>query len=145
MADARVLAVKRGGIVTPMVGLPNNAAENVSTRMHGVEVRDPYAWMNDSESRRVREWTKRQDAYTRKVIDGQLREYIRGRLAEIESGAEMEGVYGALEALPSGKYRYFQMRRLPGDEYKVLYYMDGLDGERESMLEAIVAFTCLAA
>ena len=135
MADARVLAVKRGGIVTPMVGLPSNAAENVSTRMHGVEVRDPYAWMNDSESRRVKEWTKRQDAYTRKVIDGQLREYIRGRLAEIESGAEMEGVYGALEALPSGKYRYFQMRRLPGDEYKVLYYMDGLDGEAKIAID----------
>lgn len=135
MADAKMVTSKRGNSAATAVHLPSNAAQNVSTTMHGVEVKDPYAWMNDSQSRRVKEWTSKQDAYTRSLLDGSLRENIRSRLGAIESGAEIEGVYSAVDALPSGKYRYFQMRRLPGDEYKVLYYMDGIDGEAKIAID----------
>src|SRR5262245_37631238 len=43
--------------------------ENVVDRLHGVEVFDPYRWLENSDSPEVATWTDKQNSYTRSVLD----------------------------------------------------------------------------
>lgn len=49
---------------------PDTRAETVVEVLHGVEVRDPYRWLEDGDSPDVREWVAAQNALTRSVLDG---------------------------------------------------------------------------
>src|ERR1051325_2550569 len=43
--------------------------DEVVERMHGVDVPDPYRWLEDADAPAVRRWTDAQNAVTRRVLD----------------------------------------------------------------------------
>ena len=50
-------------------GAPAAAQQNVTDTYHGVQVPDPYRWLEDSTSQKVLQWSTAQDARTRKYLD----------------------------------------------------------------------------
>jgi prolyl oligopeptidase len=82
--------------------------------LHGVEVRDPYRWLEDGEDPEVRAWVAAQNAYTRSVLDGlPERPAIEARIRQ----ALDVGALGGSE--PRGRYR-FLTRRDAGMDQPVL-------------------------
>jgi prolyl oligopeptidase len=50
-------------------GAPPTAQQEVTDSYHGVQVSDPYRWLENPNSKQVREWSAAQDARTRKYLD----------------------------------------------------------------------------
>ncbi len=61
--------------------------ENVVETLHGVEITDPYRWLEDQDSPETRDWIGEQDAYTRTLLA-----QTPGR-AEIEQRLNRTGAY----------------------------------------------------
>ena len=108
---------------------PTTAAESVVDTLHGVEVADPYRWLEDQEAPRTREWIARQNEYTDSILERapgreELRELVT-RLLQFESiGSPVEA---------GG--RYFYTRRRPDQDLAVLYVREGLDGVERVLLD----------
>jgi prolyl oligopeptidase len=101
---------------------PYTPVEPVIERLHGVEVVDPYRWLEDQNSTRTRQWLAAQAAYTRAYfnkIPG--RDRIRRRVAElldVESVSEPRKVGD----------RYFYLKRTVGQEQPVIMMREGNGG-----------------
>src|SRR5580698_6984666 len=50
-------------------GAPPAEQQVVTDTYHGVQVSDPYRWLEDSTNAQVREWSEAQDQRTRKYLD----------------------------------------------------------------------------
>ncbi len=98
---------------------PDTPAEEVVEVLHGVEVRDPYRWLEDEASERVGVWARAQTAYTRGVLDAvPQRPAIAGRLEE----AMNCGLLGA--TVPRGERAFFSLR-LAGMNQPALHVREG--------------------
>ena len=119
---------------------PPTAVEPVKETLHGVELVDPYRWLEGSDApeieeempeldRRVSKWTQSQNDYTRGVLDGLPgREPLEERLRELL----MVGSVGPPDARGG---RYFNFERQGDQAQPVLYVREGLDGERRTLLD----------
>src|SRR5689334_21292930 len=70
------------GVAAP----PPTPAEPVTETLHGVDIIDPYRWLEDQNSPRTREWLEAQANYTRAYLDAipgrnQIRERVRKLLS----------------------------------------------------------------
>ncbi|MBU0718197.1 MAG: prolyl oligopeptidase family serine peptidase [Planctomycetes bacterium] len=87
--------------------------------LHGVEVADPYRWLEDEESNETQAWVEAQNTLTHTTL---------GRFAELQGqiAAELEAVYGVDSAsnLFPHKGRYFFMRRSGLENHSKLYVCD---------------------
>jgi prolyl oligopeptidase len=96
---ARAVAFLRGGKTAPerlkavpleqrMPPPPTTEVRTVVDTLHGVEIADPYRWLENSRTPEVRIWTQQQNAWTDRLL-GVLpgRAELRGRLGELASGA----------------------------------------------------------
>jgi prolyl oligopeptidase len=84
---------------------PDTAIEEVVETIHGVDVRDPYRWLEDGESERVREWARAQTAHARSVLDAvPQRDAIARRLEQ----AMDCGLLGL--SVPRGERIFFALR-----------------------------------
>ncbi len=107
---------------------PTEAREIVET-LHGVEVRDPYRWLEDQESPETRAWIDEQNAYTDTVL-GVLPG--RERLGEMAAAVLERDVWG----LPSERGgRYFFSRRRADQNLAVVYVREGLDGADRVLID----------
>ncbi len=98
---------------------PETRIDDVVEVIHGVEVHDPYRWLEDGQAPAVREWSAAQNRYTRSVLDELPgREAVRARLAQ----AVDRGALGA--SIPRGRYRFFS-RRDPGRDQAALHVAEG--------------------
>src|SRR5690242_17271199 len=83
--------------------------EAVVDRLHGVEVADPYRWLEDGDAPEVKRWTEAQNAVTRRALDK-----VPGRAALERRLWELYEI-GALGVPVSRKCgdgrRYFYTRR----------------------------------
>ncbi len=52
-----------------MTPLPAARRDDVVERLHGVDVADPYRWLEDGDSPEVRAWVAAQNAHTRRALD----------------------------------------------------------------------------
>ena len=97
-----------------VVSRPETRATEVAETIHGVDVRDPYRWLEDGGDPAVREWVAAQNAFTRSVLDA-----LPGRRAVAERIRQAldVGVLGA--AVPRGRHR-FLTRRDAGMDQTVL-------------------------
>ena len=107
---------------------PTEVREVVDT-LHGVEVPDPYRWLEDQEAPETRAWIDAQNAYTDRVLNA-----LPGR-AELRALAasvlERETI-----GLPYERGgRYFHTRRRADQELAVLYVREGLDGEDRVLID----------
>src|SRR5260370_24738149 len=63
---------------------PPAPIEPVTDVLHGVSITDPYRWLEDQNSPRIRKWLEEQTAHTRAYLDGiPGRERIRKRIEEL--------------------------------------------------------------
>jgi prolyl oligopeptidase len=93
---------------------PDTRIAPVVETLHGVEVRDPYRWLEDGHDPEVRAWVADQNAHTRSVLDA-----LPGRAAieaRIRQALDV-GRLGGSEV--RGRYR-FLTRREPGMDQPVL-------------------------
>ena len=68
----------------PWPAPPDTRVEVVVDTLHGVEIPDPYRWLEDQRSPETRAWIEAQNAYAREVVsDAALVGRLRGRLTEL--------------------------------------------------------------
>ncbi len=107
------------------------AARLVEVRelLHGVEIRDPYRWLEDSTAPEARAWIEAQDRHARAVLDALpgLHE-IERRLAALmrADAAQMPVERGG---------RYFFLRRRADQEQHVLVMRRGVRGSDEILID----------
>ncbi len=108
---------------------PPTRVGDVVDLLHGVEVPDPYRWLEDQESAETRAWIEAQNAHTDDVF-AQLpgREALTAlatRLLKIEE-----------QGMPAEKGgRYFFSKKRVDDEQRILYFRDGYAGEDQVLID----------
>jgi len=108
---------------------PETRSEDVVDRIHGVEVEDPYRWLEDQEAEETRAWIETQNAYTDDILEQlpwreRLRDHIT-RLTKIDT----IGFPRAREG------RYFFTKRKADQELSVIYLREGRDGEDQVLVD----------
>jgi prolyl oligopeptidase len=108
---------------------PATRVENVTETLHGVEIVDPYRWLEDQKSPETRAWIEAQNAYTQaRLVARPGRERVEsdlGRLLRVEASG--------LPITRAG--RAFVARRRPEDQQYILYVRRGLDGKDEVLVD----------
>ena len=107
---------------------PTEVREVVDT-LHGVEIPDPYRWLEDQEAPETRAWIDAQNAHTDTVL-GMLpgREELRAVAASV---LERDVV-----GLPNERAgRYFYSKRRADQDLAVVYMREGLDGEDRVLID----------
>ena len=112
---------------------PPTPVEPITETLHGVEVTDPYRWLEDQNSPRTRKWIDEQTAYTRAYLDAiPGRDRIRKRVEELLGGKDVIS-----DPWNVGD-RYFFLKRQEGGEQPVIVMRDGLFGEDKVVVEPVV-------
>lgn len=99
--------------------LPETPRDGIVDTIHGVEVPDPYRWLEDRDSPEVKAWVDAQNAYTRAMLDAPawratLTDQVRRYYDVTINGAP--SVHGR---------RYFSYRREGLKNHAILYVRDG--------------------
>nr|WP_275936190.1 prolyl oligopeptidase family serine peptidase [Sorangium cellulosum] len=97
--------------------------------LHGVEITDPYRWLEDGDSPEVKEWMKSQDAFTRAELSRlPERDAIASRLKQLF-------YIDAVSAPRHRRGRYFLSRRHATKEKSIIYWKEGKGGEERALLD----------
>jgi prolyl oligopeptidase len=111
---------------------PWTRVQRVIETLHGVEIADPYRWLEDGASEDVRAWTEAQNAETRAALEAVPgRERLRSELTTLLS-------IGSLSAPEPHARRYFYTRREGQQNQPVLYVRDMSGGLRPGAPRALV-------
>ncbi len=101
---------------------PPTVIQRVVETLHGVEIVDPYRWLEAGESADVRAWTAAQNAHTEAWLSAvPARAGIRRRLEQLLG-------IGVLGAPTPARGRYLYQRREGSTNQPILYVRDGLEG-----------------
>lgn len=108
---------------------PPTRVEAVTDIVHGVSIQDPYRWLENGDSPEVQEWTREQNAFTRRCLDqfAGLRERLTERLTAIYRMTDVSSprIYGQ---------RLFHTRREDDQNHAVVYVKDSPDGKASVVL-----------
>ena len=108
---------------------PDTERIEVKDVLHGVEIVDPYRWLENQESPETRAWIDAQNAYSHSFIDSlKVRENIRQRLTEL---MKIERITMPFER----NGRYFFSKRSPDQDQYVIYMRQGLEGKDEVLID----------
>ena len=108
---------------------PPTRRDDVREVLHGVELVDPYRWLEDDKSPETREWIEAQNRFTHAVLDGNAaREAIRQRLTALSR-------YDVQSAPLRRGNRYFISRRRATDDLYIHYVREGADSQDEVLLD----------
>jgi prolyl oligopeptidase len=115
---------------------PPTQVEPVTEILHGIEITDPYRWLEDQNSPRTRKWLEEQAAYTRVYFAAiPEREAIRTRVRELLAVKEVIS-----EPWNVGD-RYFFLRRQQHGEQPVIVMRNGLFGEETVLVDPALRAT----
>lgn len=106
---------------------------DVIDTLHGVNVSDPYRWLEDGDSAEVASWTAAQNAHTREVLGGiEGRDALKGEVTELLQIGYVSGpaIYEA-----RGGLRYFHTKREGAQNQPTLYVRDGHAGEDRALID----------
>ena len=102
---------------------PETRVEVVTDTIHGVEIPDPYRWLEDQDSPETRAWIAAQNDYARQIVsDTALEGRIAARLSELMEVAQVSATREA------GEYELFTLRR-PGELQARIYRREKAEGE----------------
>jgi prolyl oligopeptidase len=120
---------------------PPTRAEPIRETLHGVELIDPYRWLEGDNSNAERmgqvtpavaEWTDAQNAHTRAVLDG-----LPGRQALEERLRPLMEIGTVTKPIERGG-RYFFSKREGSQNQPVWYWRQGVRGETRTLLDPAV-------
>jgi prolyl oligopeptidase len=108
---------------------PASRREDVRETIHGLEVADPYRWLEDGESAETRAWIAAQQACTAEYLDSPARGRIRARLAELMK-VDASGI-----PIERAGWYFFQRRR--ADQQRgAIFRRRGLHGADELLIDS---------
>jgi prolyl oligopeptidase len=108
---------------------PSTRLAEVRERLHGVEVVDPYRWLEDRSSPETAAWIEQQNRYARSILDRLAgRAEIERRLIEL---LRVDTVQTPVERAG----RYFFLRKRAGQEQYVLVMRRGPRGREELLID----------
>lgn len=108
---------------------PATPVENVVETLHGVEISDPYRWLEDQEAPETRAWIDAQNRYTDSLL-----QKVRGREKLKQRFTELLKIDS--QGPPTvRKGRYFYSKRSADQELTVYYYRDGFHGEEKVLID----------
>jgi prolyl oligopeptidase len=108
---------------------PFTPAEPVTETLHGLEITDPYRWLEEQNSPSTRRWLEEQSAYTRSYFDS-----LPGRDAVRERVSELLSTPSVTEPWNVGD-RYFFLKRHQDREQPVIVMRNGLFGEETTLVD----------
>jgi prolyl oligopeptidase len=109
---------------------PPTAIEPITEVLHGVEVTDPYRWLEDQNSPRTRKWIEQQGAYTAAYFAALPdRERIKTRVRELLAFKEVIS-----EPWNVGD-RYFFLKRRDDGEQPVIVMREGPTGAERILVD----------
>jgi prolyl oligopeptidase len=108
---------------------PPSRQDNFREVIHGVEIIDPYRWLEDQDSPETRQWIDAQNRYTHSLLNGlPSRPLIQKRLTEL---MRIDTIGAPFEQ--GG--RYFLFKKRAEDDLSILYVRKGLDGKDEVLID----------
>lgn len=106
---------------------PESKRTDFKETLHGVEVADPYRWMEEMESAQVKDWVNRQNEFTRKHLDAiPGREAIQKRYTELYNF----GKYGTPFKM-GGRYFWTENTGLQNQD---VWYWSNKPGKNKKLL-----------
>ncbi|HSE38303.1 MAG TPA: prolyl oligopeptidase family serine peptidase [Blastocatellia bacterium] len=108
---------------------PTTRVDSVTETLHGVNITDPYRWLEDQDSPETRAWIKAQNEYTAATL-GSLP--IRGRIRERMT--QLLKIDTISSPFARGG-RYFLSKRRADQNQAVIYVRHGLSGKDEVLLD----------
>jgi prolyl oligopeptidase len=109
--------------------LPYTPVEPVTENFHGVEVTDPYRWLEDQDSERTRQWINEQTDYARSHLDAiPGRERVRERIAELLAVETIDTPYKIGD-------RYFFLKRGAQQDQSVICMREAADGQDQVLVD----------
>jgi len=122
------LAALAGLFLGPQ-GPPATRVDNVKEVIHGVEITDPYRWLEDQKSPQTRAWIEAQNKFTRSILDP-----LPGRAALAKRLTELMKI--DVVGMPQVRNgRYFFSKRLANQEQFVIYVRKGFQGRDEVLVD----------
>src|SRR5687767_2396816 len=108
---------------------PPARVDNVREVLHGVEIIDPYRWLEDQEHPETRAWIDAQNKYTHSLLNElPSRPLIQKRLSEL---LRVDSVSTPFEQ--GG--RYFLFKKRAEDDLSILFVRQGLNGKDEVLID----------
>src|SRR6516162_837214 len=108
---------------------PATRRDDVKEVVQGVEITDPYRWLEDQDSKETRAWIDAQNRYTHAILDSWPgREALQRRLTEL---MKIESIRPPRER----NGRYFYVKRLPDQDLFVSYVKKGPEGKEEVLID----------
>jgi prolyl oligopeptidase len=108
---------------------PPTPVEPVTEILHGIEITDPYRWLEDQNSPRTRKWLEEQTAYTRAYLDAiPGRELVRKRIEELLGGEVLSEPWKASN-------RFFFLKRAPWAEQAIIAMREGVSEEDVPLID----------
>jgi prolyl oligopeptidase len=93
---------------------PPTRQDNVKDVIHGVEIVDPYRWLEDPDSDETKKWVSEQNAYTHSLLDGlPMRPQIQKRVEEMFHYDSLSG------PIQEGGYYFFYKRKADQDLWSI--------------------------
>lgn len=109
--------------------VPVTEARPVTETLHGVELTDPYRWLEGQDAPATRDWIARQNAYTDAVIGNRPEQRLfTSRLEQLLSTDQI-----AQPIYRNG--RYFFRRRAVGEDLFSIYLRNGVNGTDEKLID----------
>lgn len=108
---------------------PPTAPSQITETIHGVQVADPYRWLEDSGSEQTKQWIAAQQAYTDSLLT---------RRPAMESLRKQVRAFADLEQAQRCIYRngrYFVLKREPGHPVAALYMREGEEGADKLLID----------
>ena len=111
-------------------GPPTTRTDNVTEVVQGVEIIDPYRWLEDRKSQETQAWIDAQNKYTQSLLASLPgREQLKQRLTELEK-------IDMISWLPvECNGRYFYSKRLADQEQFVICMKQGLKGSEQVLID----------
>jgi len=108
---------------------PASRRDDVVENVHGVEVHDPYRWLEDASQPEVTDWMKAQDAYARaRLAKLPGRDALAARLAEVF-------YFDAIGEPRQRRDRAFFTRKRKDQEKAILFWKQGARGVDKVLLD----------
>ncbi|HWH61072.1 MAG TPA: prolyl oligopeptidase family serine peptidase [Terriglobales bacterium] len=108
---------------------PPSPVDSVTEILHGVEITDPYRWLEEQDSPQTRKWLSAQTRYARAQLDGVPgRETIRQRIREFLAVETCDSIHTAGS-------RYFFRKRRADEEQGSIYMRDTAEGQDQLLVD----------